>query len=457
MSVGHDAPSPPDERFARADTTGSADDPDSAGTTRQINGLPALGEQTDPVHLQYEMLPYPPCDPRDEAKRLITGSPSRLDEVNHFVFGGRRDFTRPFRALIAGGGTGDAAIMLGQQLADAEARNAEIVYLDWSTASRAVAEARAAARKLTNIRFVTGSLLELDKLDLGRFDYIDCCGVLHHLPDPPATLAALAATLTEDGGMGLMLYGRLGRTGVYPVQAMLRALVSADHDMAERIKIAKRLLAQLPATNWLKRNPAILDHITAGDVGIFDLLLHARDRAYDVAEVNELVTGAGLRLVAFVPPARYDPAVYLSDAVLLRELTGKNVIERAAFAENLAGNLKCHIFYTVRQDNGVTLPTPDRAEAIPVYGDAEAAAVIRRFSPGGRMRIDADGWSTKLPLPPLTPAIAAQIDGRRSLAEIHRIIRERRPDVTWEEFLDQFGQFYAAVHGAGHLTLKLPN
>jgi SAM-dependent methyltransferase len=411
---------------------------------------------TDPVRHQYEMLPYPPRDPRDEAKRLITGSPSRLDEVNHFVFGGRRDFTRPFRALIAGGGTGDAAIMLGQQLADAEARSAEIVYLDWSTASRAVAEARAAARKLTNIRFVTGSLLELDKLDLGRFDYIDCCGVLHHLPDPPATLAALAATLTEDGGMGLMLYGRLGRTGVYPAQAMLRTLLGDGDDSSAQIEIAKRLLAQMPPTNWLKRNPAITDHVALGDSGIFDVLLHARDRAYDVAEVNELVTGAGLRLTAFVPPVRYDPTAYLSDATLLRRLAGKGALERAAFAENLAGNLKCHIFYTVRQDNGVTLPTPDREDVVPVYCEPEAGASMRRFEPGGMMRIEVDGWSTKLPLPPLTPAIAAQIDGRHSLAEIHRIIRERRPDVTWEEFLDQFGQFYAAFHGAGHLVLKKP-
>ena len=71
---------------------------------------------------------------------------------------------KPFRALVAGGGTGDAAIMLAQQLADAGAAQAEIVYLDWSKASRAVAEARAKARGLSTIRFVTGSLLDLPTL-----------------------------------------------------------------------------------------------------------------------------------------------------------------------------------------------------------------------------------------------------------------------------------------------------
>ena len=35
---------------------------------------------SDPVHAQYETLPYPPRDPRDEAKRLVIGSPSHLPE-----------------------------------------------------------------------------------------------------------------------------------------------------------------------------------------------------------------------------------------------------------------------------------------------------------------------------------------------------------------------------------------
>jgi hypothetical protein len=76
---------------------------------------------TERVRAQYESYPYPPRDPRDEAKRLIEGSPSHLLEINHYVFGGRRDFRRPFRALIAGGGTGDGTIMLAQHLADAAA------------------------------------------------------------------------------------------------------------------------------------------------------------------------------------------------------------------------------------------------------------------------------------------------------------------------------------------------
>ncbi len=39
---------------------------------------------------QYEASPYPARDPAEERLRLINGSPSHIDEVNHYVFGGRR-------------------------------------------------------------------------------------------------------------------------------------------------------------------------------------------------------------------------------------------------------------------------------------------------------------------------------------------------------------------------------
>ena len=66
---------------------------------------------------QYEAFPYPRRDPRDEAKRLIVGSPSHLYEVDHWVFGATRPADRPLRALFAGGGTGDGTLMLAQQMA----------------------------------------------------------------------------------------------------------------------------------------------------------------------------------------------------------------------------------------------------------------------------------------------------------------------------------------------------
>jgi SAM-dependent methyltransferase len=411
---------------------------------------------TDPVHAQYEALPYPPRDPRDEAKRLVVGSPSHLAELNHFVFGGRLDFGRPFRALVAGGGTGDATLMLAQQLVDAGAAQAEIVYLDWSKASRAVAEARAKARGLTNIRFVTGSLLELDALAPGPYDYIDCCGVLHHLEAPETGLAVLAGALAPAGGMGLMLYGALGRIGVYHVQALLSALAAQGEAPAARLALARKLLAQLPATNWLKRNPFVSDHVVEGDAGLHDLLLHARDRAYEVGDIAPMIADAGLRLVTFVPAARYEPATYLSDATILKRIEALPMIERAAFAERLSGNIKAHAFYVVRADNPVQPPRPDDRNAVPVWFDADPEPLRRTLKPGGVMNVSAEGISLRFPLPRLATAIAVAIDGTRTLADIHGVVAEKAGPLDWPAFAQQFTALHATLHGAGKLFLRLP-
>lgn len=408
----------------------------------------------DPVHQQYEALPYPPRDPRDEARRLVTGSPSRLHELNHYVFGGRRDFSKPFRALIAGGGTGDATIMLAQQLADIGA-NAEVVYLDWSAAARRIAEERAAVRKLTNLKFVTGSLLELPALRLGTFDYVDCCGVLHHLPDPSAGLRVLASAVHDSGGLGVMLYGRLGRTGVYETQAMLRALTGGfGGDVPTQLATAKKLLAQLPPTNWLKRNPFITNTLPNSDAELYDLLLHARDRAYDVPEVVEFLAGAGLRLVEFVPAARYRPETYVSDATLLRRLETLPFFERAAFAETFIGNLNVHVFYAIKAANTVTPPAADDPAMIPVFCELSAAELAAKLKPAGILPVDMEGFQARLPLPSLAPAIAGLVDGKRTIGEIHQALQAKRADLGWDDFAAQFAVFFKAFNGIARLTLR---
>ncbi len=143
---------------------------------------------------QYEAFPYPARDPADEKKRLVVGSPSHPLEVDHFVYGGRRDWSRPLRALFAGGGTGDGLIQMAQTL-KAAGRAYDFVYLDLSSASREIAEARARVRGLGDIRFVTGDLMTAP--ELGKFDYIDCCGVLHHLPDPVSVTRDMSGLCTR--------------------------------------------------------------------------------------------------------------------------------------------------------------------------------------------------------------------------------------------------------------------
>ncbi|NIA68152.1 methyltransferase [Pelagibius litoralis] len=422
---------------------------------------------TDSVRDQYEAYPYPSRDPAEEATRLVVGSPSNLMELNHYLYAGRRDFSRPFRALVAGGGTGDAAIMLAQQLSDAAQagtgspgsnpgakRGGEVVYLDLSQSSRSVAEARAGARGLTNIRFVTGSLLEVGKLDLGVFDYIDCCGVLHHLKEPAAGLSALAGLLKDDGGMGLMVYGTLGRDGVYPLQEMLRRL-AGDQPLAEQVTLARRLLGNLPASNLFARNPVLRDH-GGSDAELVDLLLHSQDRAYLVEEVAALVEGCGLKLVTFIEPLRYDPATYVKDPVLLKALSGLSPLERAAFAEKLAGNLKTHVFYVTKNLIEDTVASPAGRDAVPclrvMQGPQLAKAVQRDLSLKGEF----DGLALQFPLPRLAPAILPWIDGQTPLSKIQETLQDLDPRHDWARFKVQFDQLYAVLNGLNHLFIRYP-
>ena len=400
-----------------------------------------------PLARQYEAYPYPARDPREEDRRLLEGSPSHLMEVIHYVFRGVWPGGRPMRALVAGGGTGDGLVMLAQHCADA-GLEAEITYLDLSAAARRIAEQRAARRGLTGLRFVTGTLTALADLAPGPYDYIDCCGVLHHLDDPPAGLDLLRAHLADDGGIGLMVYAPHGRTGVYPLQSALRRLAGPELEDRQRIDLARRLLAGLPAGNWFRRNPFLGDHETS-DAGLYDLLLHARDRAYTVAELSALVTGAGLRIAAFMPPVRYDPSRMLADAGLRTRAQALDPLAAAALAEELLGAHKTHIVYAVPagRPDSVARSDPDQ---VPVLRGIDGATLAKGFRPGQAMTLDLGGHKARAPLPDLTGTILPLIDGRRSLGQIaaahgaQDASRWQRQVADLTDLLIRFGKLHLA-------------
>jgi SAM-dependent methyltransferase len=412
------------------------------------------GETDAQVQAQYEQFPYPDRNPADEAKRLIAGSPSHLDEIRHYLHGGQLDLSRPFRALIAGGGTGDAAIMLAQQLADANAADAQVTYLDLSTASRAIAEARAEVRGLANIRFVTGKIEQIGNLAPGPYDHIDCCGVLHHLASPETGLQALKAHLAPGGGMGLMVYGTLGRTGVYPIQEALAQLADALPDR-ERLATARKLLEGLPASHWLKRNPYVGDHLKGDAAGLYDLLLHRRDRAYRVEELADLVASAEMKIAAWIEPARYAPETYLSDPALRQTAATLSPIGRSALAERLSGAMAKHVVYAIPSKRILPEIDPGADGSVLVFRDMDPEATARGLRPSGTLTADISGAAYSAPLPALAPRLAALIDGHRSIAEIRETLRETGAPMPSEaNFRDQVRKLFAAFNGINRMLVR---
>jgi SAM-dependent methyltransferase len=402
---------------------------------------------------QYEAYPYPRREPRDEARRLIVGSPGHLREVDYWVFGARRRASRPLSALIAGGGTGDATIMLAQQMAR-EGRAGTVTWLDRSATALKIVQARAAARGLTNVVWQQRSLLDLPGSGLGPFDYIDCCGVLHHLPDPAAGLRALLSVLAPGGGLGLMVYAPHGRTGVYMLQDALRLLAPADEAPPARLDTAKRVMRHLPETAWLRRNGFLDDHVNGGDAGLYDLLLNPRDRAFSVRDLHALLAAEDLAVTCWVEPIRYDPDPLLPDPKLRARVALLDPVDRAALAEALAGNVSAHIVYCARRADIAERADFMADAAVPVTRELSGEAIAGSIQPDGTITLACDGLRLPIALPALAPAILRLVDGRRTVGAIAASLAAR--GTSPDAFARAWRATFSALERVNRLLLAAP-
>ena len=383
------------------------------------------------VRSQYEALPYPPCNPEDERQRLVLTWLEDLPMINHYCFAGKQSFRNGFRALVAGGGTGDATIFLAEQL---RATDAQIVHLDMSEASIALAKERARIRGLSNITWVHDSLLNLPHLGLAPFDYINCSGVLHHLADPDLGFRALRTVLKPEGAIGLMVYATAGRTGVYQMQALMRLVNGAQADDQRKIANTRDLLASLPPSNWFKRSEDLHHDHKAGDAGIYDLLLHSQDRSYSVGELFDWLEhdaastgGHGLHL-EFTDVQR-GRSPYLPHMVLgsqppamageLRKMPRRRQYE---MAELMIGNLITHSLYVTR-DASCTAPYGN-AEYVPFFfhepltGDVAAQVFSSNRGQPFLLRHQHSGVSVMVNPGRYGPQLLRLIDGQRTFGEI---------------------------------------
>jgi SAM-dependent methyltransferase len=339
--------------------------------------------------------------------------------LNHFVHQGARDWSRPFRVLVAGGGTGDASTAIGMQM-QARGIAGEVVYLDLSTASRAVAEERARHQGLKNVSFHTGSLCDVAAMGLGTFDYINCSGVLHHLTAPEDGIRALASVLSPGGAVGIMVYGELGRIGIYHAQDMLRMLCGTD-ELSTQLEIAKGLMPALPHSNWLIKNQALKFTERLNDAEIVDRFLHTCDQAYRVPGCIGLMAAAGLRITEFVPSLFYQPETFIFDPAVLERVKAMDRLDQYAFTELASGLISTHSFFAIREDDApcppLTLDDPSAVpDLLPMSGDNLANVVKRK----NELSLTLGGVTFNKPyaLSPVAERFLRGIDGVTSLADL---------------------------------------
>lgn len=417
------------------------------------------------VRAQYEAMPYPPRDPADETKQLLRTWLDDLAMINHYCFAGKEPFRNGFRVLVAGGGTGDTTIFLAEQLRDT---NAGIVHLDFSNASIAIAQQRAAIRGLSNIRWIHDSLLNLPHLDVGKFDYINCVGVLHHLADPDAGLLAMREVLKESGAMGLMVYATYGRTGVYQMQSLMQMVNGDEHAHAQQIDRTQQMLGCLPPTNWFKRGESLYGDHRNGDAGIYDLLLHSQDRAYTVGELYEwLVDRHGLNIeLTDVERGRssYLPHLLMgtNPPSVLAAIRAMPLRRQYQIAELFNGRVQTHSFYLTR--NASCKAAYGDSDGIPflfhepVTGP-ELADVFAR-SRGQPFILDHAHTGVSITTNPgkFGPTILRHIDGQNSFRKIFNLVRRDPAFRTMaprdEVLFADFQEIYETMNALERLLLR---
>lgn len=372
----------------------------------------------DPIATFYERYPYP--ERRVDELDCQSVVPSNLPMVAHYVFGGRIPRDRPFRVLVAGGGTGDAVLAMGQGMRRFGVTGS-IDCLDLAEPSLAIARERARRAGLQDVAFHRAPIESLAEGAAARFDYVDLCGVLNHVPDPAAALAALSHALAPEGGIGVMAYGALGRTGVYEAQEALR-LLGADATSADGLGLARAFAASLPRDNWLAKNPAFETLARADDAELADVLLNPRDRAFSTDRLVDLTEAAGLGIRAFVPPFLYDPAVALREPALREAASDLDHEARWRLAELLQGCLNKHVFYAVKagaEHRGVMEPSAllDDPETLLVphgtdlSATAAALAALPEENRSIRVAIESRVVGVGVRLSALDLGILAAIDG----------------------------------------------
>ncbi|XP_023332195.1 uncharacterized protein LOC111704243 isoform X2 [Eurytemora carolleeae] len=227
--------------------------------------------------------------------------PNNLHNINHYLFKGKQTFQKDFRVLIAGGGTGMNTLYIAEQL---NHTNSEIVYIDLSPKSTDIARLRAEYRHLNNIRFFNDKIENIPNLNLGKFDFIESTGVLHHTESPLFSLKVLKDSLKPGGGMSIFVYSTNTRKYVYLMQEIMKLMKDDSDGIFDELRNLKELRDVLPniPLGKLTNQGSSLHDGGESDENLYDLYLHKRDVSFTLPQLLEWVTDAGLNLIDWSNP-----------------------------------------------------------------------------------------------------------------------------------------------------------
>jgi SAM-dependent methyltransferase len=325
--------------------------------------------------------------------------------------------------LIAGCGTSQAAKHALRW------PGARVTGIDFSTTSVRSTEELKRKYSLDNLQVRRLPIERATELEAG-FDQIVCTGVLHHLPDPDAGLAALRDLLDIGGAMHLMVYAPHGRAGIYQLQEFCRRTDTraTDEGIRDLIGALRELPADHPLTSLLRRAPDFRE-----EAELADGLLNPQDRAYSVPQLFEFIERAGLAFGRWVRQAPYSPhcgaIARIPQAPRIAKLP---VAAQSTTAELFRGSMLRHTVILYRDDRPgspqpITFATGDWLDYVPVRLP-DTIAVHERLPPGAaavlinRGHTDTDIY---LSLDAREERVLDAVDGERTIGEIIRTRMDR--------------------------------
>jgi 2-polyprenyl-3-methyl-5-hydroxy-6-metoxy-1,4-benzoquinol methylase len=252
---------------------------------KEIRSFGMSGDEvTNRVRQQYEESPYPRW--MDLTFRRPGGFAEKMEK--RFPFLGKVEYGSPVKILVAGCGTGSHPILTAAEYSDVS-----VVAIDISKPSLAYAIRQARRYGVSNIEFIHGDLLCVEKLGM-QFDVIESAGVLHHLADPGAGLRALMKVLRPGGIMEIGIYSRRYRQDLEPAMRLLdsrNANPSPNELRANRQEILASPIEEV-------RSP-----MRFGDFyylsGVRDLLCPAHALVYTPAELKSLLSDLHLTFLGY--------------------------------------------------------------------------------------------------------------------------------------------------------------
>jgi hypothetical protein len=171
--------------------------------------------------------------------------------------------------------------------------HAEITATDLSEASLAIARRRCQWHRQRHVRFAPVDLEDPATWPEGRFDLIECYGVLMNLADPQATLRGLRERLTDNGVLRLMVYPHWSRQRVFQLQRLAR-LLGFTADRRQHPAAFRTFVRRLPRHHPLRF--AFTSYADSrNDAGVVDAFLHGGDRGFTAFQLGDLLAAAGLQ------------------------------------------------------------------------------------------------------------------------------------------------------------------